>query len=186
MNRVPASPYEIYEILAEVNNAHKQPRMKLRIGSTGKTRSYATLNITTQPIVGVFGKKSRDEVTLSMKNSGSIEIPTPTYCYMRSSQMKHGGIDICRYNDWIQQDLGELIYVDRLGEDSSDRAFMYQVGGCACRYRTKYKRGVVEKGQEWVELEALQIGRVEVRNDILKKQLESDDIPAGLSVGAQG
>ena len=37
VNHVLASPYEIYDILMEVNHEQKQTRLKLRIGPTGKT-----------------------------------------------------------------------------------------------------------------------------------------------------
>ena len=53
------SPYGIYEILTEATHAQRQPMIKLRIGSAGKTGPYATLNISTQTIDGVVGKKSR-------------------------------------------------------------------------------------------------------------------------------
>ena len=83
---------------------------------------------------------TREEATQEMKNSGSIQIPSPTYGYLRDSQLSHEWIDICLYNDWAQRDLDELIYGDGLGRDGRDKEFMCQVGGFDCRYRTKYTR----------------------------------------------
>ena len=98
--------------------------------------------------MGLSCGESREEVTQSVKNNGSIEIPIPTYGYLGDIQLAHGRIDICLYNDWIQQDLSELIYVAVLGGNIAERPFMFQVGGFASRYHMKYTRGVIEKGEE--------------------------------------
>ena len=88
-----------------------------------KTASLATLNITPQTIGGISGKRSREEVARSMRNNGAIDIPNPTYGYLGGSQITHGRMDQCLYNDWIQRDLDEMIYVDRLGGTTAGRHF---------------------------------------------------------------
>ena len=75
-----------------------------------------------------------------------------------------------------------MTYVDRLRINISEKAFMCQLGGCACRYHMMYTRGVVEKGEEWGKLAEFQIGKVAAQKEILKKQLEEGDIPDGLRV----
>ena len=55
-------PYEIYEISMGGNREERNPRLKLRIGTTGNTGIYAALNILTQAIEGVVGRSSVDEV----------------------------------------------------------------------------------------------------------------------------
>ena len=60
MSRVIASPYGIFVILMEANRPQKQPMMKLIIGPTGKTGSYATLSIMAQTIGGIVGKRPMD------------------------------------------------------------------------------------------------------------------------------
>ena len=89
LKHAPVSPYGIFEILMEVNHEKKQPMLKLRIGPTGKTGPYSALNITTQTIGGISGKRSMEEATRSMKNNGSIDIPNPKYGYLRGSQLAH-------------------------------------------------------------------------------------------------
>ena len=81
-NHVLLGPYEIYEILMGANHAQKRPRLKLGIGSEGKTGSYATMNIATQTIGGIVGKRSMEEATQPMRNNGAIDIPIPTYGYL--------------------------------------------------------------------------------------------------------
>ena len=81
-------------------------------------------------------------------------------------------MDVCLYNEWIQQDLDELVYVGRSGRSSSGWAFMCQVGGFAYRYRMKYTRGVVEKGEEWWGLSEFQIDKVALQKEISRQQLE--------------
>ena len=150
-NHVLLSPYGICEILMEVNRAQRRPRMVLRIGSTWETGPYATLNIATQAIVGVVGKKFREEVAHAMKNNGEIETTCSTYGYLRGSQITHERMDLNLRNGWIQPDLDELIYVGSLGRNSSRRACMCQVGGLDCRYSMKYTRRVIDKGEEWAD-----------------------------------
>ena len=108
-NHVLAGPYEIYEILMEANHAQKQPMLKLRIGTAGKTGPYATSGVMTQTIGGIVGKRSREEATQSVKNNGSIDIPIPTYGYLGGSQITHERMDTNLYNDWVQHDLDEMI-----------------------------------------------------------------------------
>ena len=91
-------------------------------------------------------------------------------------------MDQCLYNVWIQRDLDEMIYVDRLGGNSSERAFMCHVGGCDCRYRVKYTRWVIARGDEWGKLAELQIGKVAAQKEIPNKQLGEEDIPDGLRI----
>ena len=117
-----------------------------------------------------------------MENIWEIEIPTPTYGYLRGSKATHERMDASLYNGWIQQDLDKLIYVDRLGGNRSGRAFMCQVGGFSFRYRTKYTRGVIERGEERGKLAELQIDKVAAQREVTKKQLEGEDIPDGLRV----
>ena len=59
---------------------------------------------------------------------------------------------------------------------------MRQIGGCACRYHMKYKRGVIEKGEEWGKLSELQIDEVAEQKEITKMQLGEDEIPGGLVI----
>ena len=46
----------------------------------------------------------------------------------------------------------------------------------------KYTRGVIGKGEAWGELSELEIDKVAVQKEILKKQLEEGDIPDGLRI----
>ena len=140
-----ARPYEIIEILTELNQMQRQQMLKLRIGSTGKTGSYSTLNIMTQTTDGIAGQRSREEAAQAMRNNGAIDIPNPKYGYLGRSQITHDRLNQCLYNDWIQRDIGEIIYVYRLGGNSSAREFMCQIGVCACRHHVKYTRGVIGK-----------------------------------------
>ena len=72
----------------------------------------------------------RAEVALvrsEMQTSGSVLIPNPTYGYLRGGQLEKGGIGRDLWNGGAERDLEKLIYVDRLGRNSSDRAFMCDV-----------------------------------------------------------
>ena len=76
LKNFPVSPYGIFEILMEVNRDEKNPRLRLRIGETGDTGSYAALNISTHPIDGLVGRRSVDEAESALSGNGSIAIPT--------------------------------------------------------------------------------------------------------------
>ena len=186
LKHVLVDPYGIFKILMEANHAQKQPRLKLRIGPAGKTGPYATLGVAKKTIGVIVGKISTEEATREMKNNGAIDISNRTYGYLRGSQLIHEGMDQCLYNDWAQLDLDEMIHVDRLGINVSEKAFIGQVGGCARRYHIQYTRGVIEKGEVWGKLAELQIDKVEVRMEISKKQLWAGDIPDGLRVEIRG
>ena len=138
------------------------------------------MNITKQSIGGIVGNKSKEEVAQAMHGSGSIEIPDPSYGYLRESQLERERADRNLKNDWDGGDSVGLIYVDRIGGNSSDIAFARKVKVFACRYRTKYTRGFGEKGEEWGSLAELQLGKVAARKGILEKQLEADDLTSGL------
>ena len=71
-----------------------------------------------------------------------------------------------------------LIYVDRLGGNSIDRAFACKMKDCSFRYPVKYTRGFEEKGEEWAPLAGLQVGKVAARKVILEKQLGEGAIQA--------
>ena len=95
------SPYGIYEILMGVNHGYHRPMLKLRIEYKGKSGPYATLNITNQAIGGIFGKKSRGELSRAMKNNGAVDLRTPTYGYLGATQLTYERIDFRHYNDWV-------------------------------------------------------------------------------------
>ena len=63
-------PFELFEILMEVNHEQSQGILKITIGAAGKTESYATLNIVTKTIGGIVGKKTKEQVSQSMQISG--------------------------------------------------------------------------------------------------------------------
>ena len=62
-------------------------------------------------------------------------------------------------NGWVQNDLDLMIYVDRLVGNRIGKAFICQVGGCACRYHMNYTRGVIEREEMRGRLSELQIDR---------------------------
>ena len=126
----------------------------------------------THSIEGVVGKRSVDEVHIALKKNGSVEIPNPTYGYLGGSQIMHEKRYYVLPNGWIQSDLDEMIYVDRLGGGDIEMAFTCQVRGCACRYHTQYTRGVDEKGEAWGKLADSQINKVSAKKEIPTKQLE--------------
>ena len=164
---------EIFGILTEVNHEQRQGRLKLTIGPTAKTGTYATLNIMAQTIGGIVGNKSQEEVAEATASSGSIEIPDPTYGYFGASQLGRESDGRNLQNDWAVRDLEGLIYVYRLGGNIIDRAFVCKVEDCACMYQMKYARGFGEKGEErGGPLAELQLGKVAARKEILEKQLE--------------
>ena len=61
---------------AEATEAEAKNRVR------GETGPYAKLDITTQTIGGVVGKKSMEAAAREMENNGSIEIPSPSYGYL--------------------------------------------------------------------------------------------------------
>ena len=134
LGNVLVGPYGIFEILMGANHAQMKPRPKLRIGPTGKTGSRATLNITTQTIGGIVGERSTEEATQAMANIGAIDIPNPTYGYLRGIQLVRDRIDdLCRQVRGKQKREG--IYVP------GRRLFF--------RYHMKYTMGVIEQGEVW-------------------------------------
>ena len=161
----------------------EEAKAKTKNRANRKTGSYATLNIMTQAIDGIVGKISAELAALAMRSNEAIDSPDPTYGYLRGSQFIHEKIDYDLDNDWVQNDLDEMIYVDRLRGDTEETCiFMCQVGGWACRYRMKYTRGVGEDGEIWGRLAELRIDKVAVRKEILQRQSGEGDIPDGLRV----
>ena len=75
MKHVLVSPFELFEILMEVDHEQKQGRLKIRIGTKGETESNATLNIVTKATDGIVGRKPKEKVPQSMQSSGSVLIP---------------------------------------------------------------------------------------------------------------
>ena len=67
----------------------------------GDTGSKSTLNITAQIIGGIIGNTPNEEVAQSMRISGSIEIPNPTYGYLRAIQLGREMIGRNLYNAWM-------------------------------------------------------------------------------------
>ena len=65
--------------------------MKIRIGTSGKKESYATLGIMTSTIDRIVGEMSKDQAFEAMRKiEESVEIiPIPTYGYMRGSLLGH-------------------------------------------------------------------------------------------------
>ena len=78
-------------------------------------------------------------------------------------------------------DIEKLIYVDRLGGNNSDRAFMCDVRDCACRYHMRYTRGFEARGVDWGPLAALQFGKVAAQKGILEKKLEEEGLSEKLN-----
>ena len=82
--RVLISPFEIYEIVAELNRAH-QGRGEIRVGPSGKRGTYSALNIvkiTSDDAVGNM------DTSRALGEMGRIqrELPDPTFGYLRASQ----------------------------------------------------------------------------------------------------
>ena len=90
LRHVLLSPYEVYEISMVGNREGGNPRLKLRVGPTGNTGSYAALNIITHPIGGIVGRRSVAEVDSSLSLSGYIAIPIPEYGYLMGGRILNG------------------------------------------------------------------------------------------------
>ena len=100
----------------------------------------------THPIDGLVGSRSVEEANSALRKNGAIEIPMPTYGYLRGRQLTHGKLGYDLHNLWEGKDLYEMIYVDRFGGNNSELAFFRQEGVCSCRYHMRYTRGITEKG----------------------------------------
>ena len=118
MNHDLLSPYGTYEILTGGNHAQGKPRLKLRIAPAGKGAICDVEHLDADDRWGRRGE-IQGGATQSMQRNGAIEIPRPTYGYFRGSQVTHERMGRCLYSVWIQQDLDELIYVDRLESSRS-------------------------------------------------------------------
>ena len=105
-----------------------------------KHRDICGIGHNEKAIYGIGGGETKEEASQSIQNSGEIEIPNPTYGYLRTSQLEHERTDRNLRDDWVEGDLEMLLYVDRLVGNRSDLAFMCKVEGFACRYRMKYTR----------------------------------------------
>ena len=82
MRRFLVSPYGIFEILMERSRDGPNPKLRHRVGTTGKTGSYATLNIMVESIGGVVGNRPSNEANEALRGGGLIAIPNPEYGYL--------------------------------------------------------------------------------------------------------
>ena len=88
---------------------------------------------------------------------GEIEIPTPEYGYLLGILLLREKIDYKMYSDWVGRELEELAYTDSHGGNVHGVAFICQLRRRACRYRMKYARWIVAKGDTLGRLAELQI-----------------------------
>ena len=61
------------------------------------------------------------------------EIPAPTFGYLRGSSMDYQKKDDALWNNLIVEDLSNLAYVDRYGQNDSEMTSMCQKSQCMCR-----------------------------------------------------
>ena len=117
------SPFAIFGISMEANPDQRQGRLAIRIGPTGQTESYATLNIMKKTIDGIVGKKTNKHVSQAMhiREESAVLIPNPTYGNLRASQLGRGEIDINLCNEWVARSLERSIYAGRSGRNRSGR-----------------------------------------------------------------
>ena len=107
--------YELYEILTGHSREEVNPRMKLRIGTTGNA-GVASISANVEAIEGIAGRRSIVGANEALSARGLLtEITLPDYGYVRSSVILHEGMDFILYIDWVGGDLDELTYTDRQG-----------------------------------------------------------------------
>ena len=73
-NHVLVAPFDLYEMLMEVNREQKQGRLKIGISAAGMEESYATLDVMAKTIEGVVGKMSKDQVLPIEENNKEVGV----------------------------------------------------------------------------------------------------------------
>ena len=79
----------------------------------------------------------------------------------------------------VEEDLGNLAYVDRYGRNGSEATFLCQKSQCVRRYHMRYTRGWESPEDRLVKLPTLFIDRVAIRGDIIERKLGIVDISNG-------
>ena len=167
------SPYEIYEVLMEINTEH-QGMLEIRVRTSGKQETYSKINImknTPGEMVGNMDptKATRVEIT-------HIEIPDPTSGYLRGSSMDHRKLGDDVRNICIEHDLDKLVYIDRMGWNESEMSFVCESSKCDCRYPMRYTREWGRTEDRASPLAALFVAKVSIQEDIPSDQLGSSEI----------
>ena len=73
MRHVLVSPYEVYEMLTEVNKEQQQGRWMIKIGTSGKKETYSTMNVLTRAIESIAGKMRKDQAFQAMRSNEERE-----------------------------------------------------------------------------------------------------------------
>ena len=131
-----------------------------------------------------FGEMGDKQALLATTRTQG-EIPDPTFGYLRRSSIEYRMVGNAFRNGLIERDLGNLVYVDKLGRIESEVSSMRETRGCACRHHTRYTRGRERRGDQWRPLEALFVDRVAIQEDISGNQLTKSEITEDERRGTQ-
>ena len=138
MSHVLVTPFEIFEILMEINR-EPEGRMGIRIGTSRGARS--AINLMKSAPDGIVGKLDQNSYKSETKRISS-EIPDPTFGYLRRSSIRYQEKEDALRNNLVEEDLSNLSYVDRHEQNVREMTFLRQKPQRMCRYPMRYTRGL--------------------------------------------
>ena len=107
--------------------------MKIRVGASGKgEKTYSALNVMASTDVSIFGNMGEKQESEEMARIQD-GIPDPPFGYIRGSSVGYQTMGNSLRTGLIERDLGNLVYVDKLGRGESEMPFMCDKRDCACR-----------------------------------------------------
>ena len=132
----------------EWNQGKRDPRNKLRVGTTGNAGAgNPAINALLGGIGGVVGNHSIGEVKRVLEERGVLtEIPMPTHGYMRRDEFYSRALGDNLLNEWVSRTLRIMIYTERIGRCMSADTFLCNVQWegqeriFACRWHMRYVR----------------------------------------------
>ena len=87
-----------------------------------------------------FGEMGDKQALLATTRTQG-EIPDPTFGYLRGSPIEYRRMGNAFRNGLMALDLGNLVYVDKLGRGEREIPFMCDQRECSCRLHIRYTRG---------------------------------------------